>query len=736
MDDTEYKKHSLNDLMGSPNIATMLDDEQVKKIGLDALAGYNEDVDSRSEWTQRNALGMKLALQVSEAKTFPWPDCANVKFPLLTVAALQFHARAFPSLIAGTDVAQARVIGLDPDGAKTARAERISTHMSWQCLEQDKAWRGEHDKGLLVAAINGAAFIKQAFDNAKGHVVTRLVFAKDFVVNYYTHDLETSPRYTHTFDLSSNDIYQRQKDKRFCVYDEPGDPQPTPSTAKDQNDITEAVDKRQGVTKPADDKKTTPYFTGEQYCWLDLDGDGYREPYVVTIDVETGRVWRIVARFDERTMKALGGARWREGDEIYSIEPIPVFYKLPFIPSPDGGFYELGLGALAGPINDSVNSAFNQLFDAGTMSSLGGGFVGRGFKSKGGPFTFKPNEWHQSDAPGDDLRKNILPLPVKSPDQVFFQLIEFLINYAERIVSATEIQVGDSPGQNQKAATTQILNENGSRVYTAIYQRMWGAMREGFNIRYGLNELYLPVDVDFTDLTTGKGAIVMVADYRGSRLSVVPSADPNVVSDAQREKQAMFLVNAAYTWQGVNKFQAQTRALKAMKIPAIDEVMPHPQQKDEKTGQMVDIPDFPAMPNPKMIDAQVKQGKLELDKQRFQSEVMQQKVEWQQEVLKINAQIAEIYAKAELELASADASGKNAIAALIDAQVGMLRERNAGLMKLIDVASRHQEKSDDRAARAKPNGAGVDGVAAAPQDAGDGSGSGGINLADSGNMVH
>jgi predicted phage terminase large subunit-like protein len=50
--------------------------------------------DDQVEW-------LKLATQVMEKKNYPWPNAANVKYPLLTTAAMQFAARAYPALVPG-----------------------------------------------------------------------------------------------------------------------------------------------------------------------------------------------------------------------------------------------------------------------------------------------------------------------------------------------------------------------------------------------------------------------------------------------------------------------------------------------------------------------------------------------------------------------------------------------------------------------------------------------------------
>src|SRR6516225_6454569 len=75
------------------NVAKLLTDEDVTAIGRIVASGYEVDMSSRSEWARRQAAANKLALQVMEEETFPWPNASSIKFPLVTVAALQFQAR-------------------------------------------------------------------------------------------------------------------------------------------------------------------------------------------------------------------------------------------------------------------------------------------------------------------------------------------------------------------------------------------------------------------------------------------------------------------------------------------------------------------------------------------------------------------------------------------------------------------------------------------------------------------
>ena len=117
---------------------------------------------------------------------------------------------------------------------------------------------------------------------------------------------------------------------------------------------------------------------------MDLDGDGYTEPYIVTVEENTRSVLRIVPRFGRDTIEM------DEDEQVVAIEPDIYYTKYSFIPNPDGGFYDIGFGRLLGPINESANTIINQLVDAGSLSNLQAGFIGKGLKIKMGESKFQP----------------------------------------------------------------------------------------------------------------------------------------------------------------------------------------------------------------------------------------------------------------------------------------------------------------------------------------------------------
>jgi len=201
--------------------------------------------------------------------------------------------------------------------------------------------------------------------------------AKDLVLNYFAKSVESCPRKTHVIPMFRNEIYERVKRGLFKdVLEETWYQGPPVVQSSPQQQQT---DNRLGVHPPASGDMTTPFTMLEQHCSCDLDQDGYAEPYIITLELSTKTVMRIVCRFDfEEDI-----TRDADGDVI-SIRATEYFTKVPFIPSPDGGVYDIGFGVLLGPLNESTNSLINQLIDAGTMAVTAGGFLGKGAKIRGG----------------------------------------------------------------------------------------------------------------------------------------------------------------------------------------------------------------------------------------------------------------------------------------------------------------------------------------------------------------
>jgi chaperonin GroES len=528
----------LRSFIDVPNLVSMLDAERVKKIGQEVVRGYEIDKASRSEWEKQTQVAMDLAMQVAQEKSFPWPKAANVKYPLITTAAIQFSARAYPAIVRGADVVKGEVLGPDPDGAKKQRADRIGRHMSYQVLEEVPDWDEDVDKLLMRMSIVGCEFRKTYFDTMMGRNCSDLVPAKFVVYNHKT-PFAKLRRITHELYPFKNEIIEKQRGGIWS-------------------------DIELGLPAGEDNDEDGAFEFLEQHCWYDLDEDGYKEPYVVTVKKDTGEVARIVARFDEDGILLNGKG------EISKIEPVGYWTKFAFMPNPDGGSYDVGLGLLLNPINETVNTVLNQILDAGTLANTGGGFLGSGLKMKGGAARFVPGEFKPVDNPGGDIAKNIYQMQFPGPSTVLFNLLGLLIEAGKDISSVKDILTGDSQSPNQTATTTLALIEQGQKVFSAIYKRVHRSLKQEFKKLYRLNKLYLePEDYyRFQD----KVEPIYLEDYQGDDTDVAPVSDPTLVSDAQELTRAEALMKFGND-PLINQIALREGYLRALKVQNIEELL-------------------------------------------------------------------------------------------------------------------------------------------------------------------
>ena len=674
-------------LLSSPNIAEMLDQRDLNTIGFNTITEFNLDKESRSSWEKRVEDAMKLALQVAEAKSFPWANASNVKFPLITIAALQFHSRAYPALIPGADIVKVDHQvddNQDPQVLKDIedRNRRVERHMSYQFLKQDECWEAEMDKVLITVPIVGCAFKKTYWDFNEDHPISENVLAKDFVVSYWTKSLKDCDRQSHVIYLSKNDIISRQ---RRGIW---GEFKFTSTQVIPEDTLTAAQNKSQGVSQPQSDP-ATPYEFIEQHRWEDLDGDGFKEPYIVTVHKDTRQVVRIVANYFDSSIK-----RNSEG-QIINIKPESYFTKYSFIPSPDGGFYDIGFGILLGPLNESINTIINQLIDAGTMATTAGGFLSRGVKVRGGNYNFAPLEWKHVDSTGDDLAKGIVPLPVREPSQVLYTLLSTLVNYGERIVGSTDIMVGENVGQNTPAETSRTMAEQGMKVFAGIFKRIYRSLNEEIRKVYRLNQLYLPQEFKYS------GSAVLAKDYQDAPTDLRPSSDPHVVSDVQRIMQAETLKQTALTTPGFNVYKVMRRYLEALKVPNIEEVLPDP----KGPNAIQQGPD---------VKVQVEQIKAEERKLSLETKFKLGVLKLQNEAELNRGKIMKMEAEAVKAIEEAGGIRTGHDIAMLDAKIGAAKAHQEGILKSIELMM----KATEGAIEYDNNARGVLGLGGQPSDQG------------------
>lgn len=595
------------------NIADNLDSDVLTEIGARVVEDYQIDKDSRTEWEENTEEAVRLAKLVAEKKYYAGELVANVKYPTLATAAVQFSARALPNIIKGRDVVKCKVVGasdpppevpkeivdgeLPPEQAtpdqvadiesivlqrgqyrsKHTRADRIGRFMSWQFLEDIPDWREALDQLLASMSVVGCAFKKTFYDIIEDQVNSVYVCAEDLVVNYSAKSLESAPRVTHVLEFKPNEIEERVRAGVFLDKDF-GEPDHTEDTRDEDS----------------------PHTFLEQHRWWDLDNDGYQEPYVVTVHRDTQQVVRITARFDA------DGIISDDKGKILKIKPVHYFTKYLFMPSFDGNFYGMGLGSLMAPLNATINTTINQLLDAGTRSNRQGGFLGKGIRlGKNEMLYFKAGEWKPVMNTGDDLRKGIVPLPTSEPSATLFQLLSLMIEASKEVSSVSDVLTGEQKGANQSPTTTLSLIEQGLKVFSSIYDRIHNSLKSEFQKVWRLDRLYLSPEKYTIVLDDPKASI---EDFYDKDMDVVPISNESELSHTQKMIKAEALMQMVGS--GLNDREIQRRYLEALDIPDIEKLMP-PEGAEEEPP-----PEFQI----EMAKIEIEQQKLEIEKIRAEAD--------------------------------------------------------------------------------------------------------------------
>lgn len=647
-------------LVNETNIADKLSDEELITIGSEVVEGYDTDEASRAGWKENLEEWTKMALQIADKKTFPWPNASNIKFPLLSTAAMQFAARAYPTLVpADGKVVKCRVVGSDPTGEKARRAIRISKHMSFQVMEEMEEWDEEMDRLLITLPIAGTVFKKTYYDPEKERNVSCVVMPKDMVVNYWAKSLEDCERTTEIHLFSKRKVEEKTR-KGIYRKVKLGSPS--------VGDVAINKSDPHDMTLPQEDN-TTPYTILEQHTFLDLDKDGLAEPYVVLVEKESKEVLRITARFDSE------GVELDENGKIVSIVPNQYYTKYSFFPNPDGGFYDIGFGRLLGPINASVDTIINQLTDAGTLSNMQAGFIGKGLRIKMGDAKFTPGEWKAVNATGSDIKQQIFPLPVREPSQVLFKLLELLSQSAQQLASVAEIFVGKMPGQNTPATTTMASIEQGMKLFTAVYKRVYRSLGKEFQKLYKLNRVYLDPQVffDFIDEP------IQQSDYMGNEKEVIPAADPTASSNQERQQKTQQLMQLLGLGT-IDPMEITVRMLEALEVPEPEKLMkqpgpPPPDPKMEALKLKAQL-DQQAASN----DLQMEQAKMQLaqaseaSKMQMQKAMKAQEMEFKAQEAALKMKIAAMEANVKLGTQQQDAQSK-LVQGVQSHQMGMMQQQ-------------------------------------------------------------
>ena len=678
-------------------------------IGREVKEGQGADWDSMADWRADIEMGLDLIKPSNGPRSEPWEGAANFKSPILMEARLKFGDRASQELLKGNDIVKASVVGKDPDDEKADRIERVQTVMNWQLTVESRSWVEQQDKLLYDLSCQGSIFKKTFFNASLGHNESEVIMFPNFAINQSTKTLEDAPRFTHSIYLSPNKIKEKQLSGIWLDVD-----------------IEEGAKANETDEPEALNDKLTEFF--EQQTSLDLDGDGYNEPYLVTVHASSGQVMRIRAQYglddislmdddglvttadrliqlDEEgnpTLDADDNIVFIEDDKERTVIKITrdnSITEYGFITDPQGKFLKVGYFHILGAYCEGINTTTNQLLDSGTLANLQGGWLAKGFRKKMGNMKAAPGAWNATDISAQDLQTGIRPYDFKEPSPTLLNLNQNMNAEAQRLSATTDLSA--ALGQNTPATTALSIVQEQQEASGAIILRVYRAMGREFSIWFKLNSKFM--DPALYSELIDSDEFSPEDDFNTQDMDILPSANPQNSSKIQRiqKAQAQLAVMDQVRATGGNPQPIVEDYLDAIGSDSVDQIYPELTEEQEQAAQakQEENEQFEKQLRFLPIKAQADIG--EAEKLKSEVALIKAKIEEAKVLsgIKLNeAKIGESNASAALKMEQAETEETKNAGAIVDSEL-KIDEAN----RVAELARLDREKVNEQAGSSGTN---------------------------------
>jgi hypothetical protein len=540
------------------NLAENMDERTLKSMASDLIDEYKKDKLSRKEWEDAYIKGLDLLGTKYQEVTKPFKGASGVTHPLLAESVTQFQAQAYKELVPSDGPVRTQVIGLQTP-ATEQQADRVKDYMNYLLMEEMEDYTTDMDQMLFYLPLSGSTFKKVYYDALLDRPVSKFIPAEDLVVPYYASDLKDCERITHVIKMTQNEVTKKMAAGFYRDIE-------LIESNTEPDDVQKKLNQLEGIKRTGDD-----YLHNILEMHVDLNLDDYEDfddkakkikiPYIVTIDEGSGEILSIYRNY-------------RPDDISYSRIEYFVHYK--FLPGL--GFYGFGLTHMIGGLSQAATQSLRQLIDAGTLKNLPAGFKSRGIRVRDDDQPIQPGEFRDVDAPGGNIRDQFFNLPFTEPSVTLYNLLGFVVQAGQKFAAITDSNIGNDV-QNRAVGTTMALMERGSRVMSGVHKRCYYAMRLEFKILARICGESLPPEYPY-DVYGGPRQIKS-ADF-DNRVDILPVADPNIMSMAQRVTLAQTQLQiASSNPQMHNLHEAYRRVYEALGTKQIEALLKPPPKQPE-----------------------------------------------------------------------------------------------------------------------------------------------------------
>ena len=516
------------------NLVDQIDDMELGRIADELLRAVDDDLTSRKEWVEDRAQGMKLlglkietpGIQGSNDGA-PVEGMSKVRHPLLQEAVLRFQANARSEMLPTDGPVKIRDDGNSATIERDEMADAFEKDFNHYLTSTATEYYPDTDRMFLMLGFGGTSFKKVYFCPLRNRPVSESVDADDLIVNNAATDLNNARRVTHRVYMKPSTV------RRLQILGVYRDIDLATPNAISPDSVQEAKASQQGISTQSinpDDRDREIY---EVYCELDIKGfehkykgktTGLEIPYRVTIDVSAREILSIVRNYNEDT-KDMPEAR-------------KTFVKYTFVPG--FGFYDIGLLHILGNTTNAVTAAWRELLDAGMYANFPGFLVSDvGSRQNTNVFRIPPGGAAQVKTGGQPINQAVMPLPYKEPSQALMALTENIAATGMRVGGTSELQVGEGR-PDAPVGTTLAMIEQATKILNSVHKRMHAAQAEEFAL---MRDCFREHPESFWErnrkptLQWNPELLMQALDD----VELVPQADPNTASHAQRVMKIMAL---------------------------------------------------------------------------------------------------------------------------------------------------------------------------------------------------
>ena len=595
------------------NLVEEIDQAELASIAHDLMKGVQDDLDSRKEWIEDRAQGIKLlGLKVEipglagAADGAPVEGMSRVRHPLLLEAVLRFQANARSELLPTDGPVKIREDNNNATLQSDQLANDLENDLNHYLTSTAKEYYPDTDRMLLMLGFGGTAFKKVYFCPLRGRPVSESVDADDLIVNNSATDLSNAKRITHRIYMKSSTVKRMQILGVYRDIDL-SDPKMIKWDAAQREKMAQ-----QGIASESYNPSDRDREIYEIYCELDIKGfehtkrgkqTGLDIPYRVTIDASTHEILSIVRNYDEDT-KDLPEARSN-------------FVKYTFVPGM--GFYDLGLLHILGNTTNALTAAWREMLDAGMYANFPGFlYADTGARQNTNIFRVPPGGGALVKTGGMPISQAVMPLPYKDVGAGLMSLVENINQTGMRVGGTAEQAVGEGK-QDAPVGTTIALIDQATKVLNSVHKRMHGAQSEEFAL---LVRCFRENPDSFWQQNKrparkwDEETFLRALD----QVDLVPQADPNTASQTQRLMKVVALKQIqAQNPSMYDPIAIDTAALQAVgwsnpeqfMIPASAQGTPPPEMQQKMAELQIKKQDSDTK-------AKLAQGKMGLDQAKIQ----------------------------------------------------------------------------------------------------------------------